>query len=114
MPGTPGLVHRIGGLEREDLTGNISYDPLNHERMTHIRADKVSGIARDIPALDVDDPDGDADLLVLGWGSSLGHDPRRGRARAGGGTQGRHGAPAPSQSVPGQHGRRRDAPTERC
>jgi 2-oxoglutarate ferredoxin oxidoreductase subunit alpha len=72
VPGTPGLVHRIGGLEREDLTGNISYDPLNHERMTHIRADKVSGIARDIPALDVEDPDGDADLLVLGWGSSLG------------------------------------------
>jgi len=72
VPGTPGLVHRIGGLEREDLTGNISYDPLNHERMTHIRADKVAGIARDIPALEVEDPDGGADLLVLGWGSSLG------------------------------------------
>jgi 2-oxoglutarate ferredoxin oxidoreductase subunit alpha len=72
VPGTPGLVHRIGGLEREDGTGNISYDPANHERMTHLRQDKVDGIAADIPALDVDDPDGDALLLVLGWGSSLG------------------------------------------
>ena len=71
-PGTPGLVHRIGGLEREDLTGNISYDPANHEYMTHLRDRKVAGIAQDIPALEVDDPDGDAELLVLGWGSSLG------------------------------------------
>jgi 2-oxoglutarate/2-oxoacid ferredoxin oxidoreductase subunit alpha len=72
VPGTPGLVHRIGGLEREEGTGNISYDPLNHERMTYLRRDKVEGIAKDIPPLDVDDPDGDADLLILGWGSSLG------------------------------------------
>ncbi len=72
VPGTPGLVHRIGGLEREDLTGNISYDPENHEHMTLLRQAKVAGIADDIPALDVDDPDGDAELLVLGWGSSLG------------------------------------------
>ncbi len=72
VPGTPGLVHRIGGLEREDLTGNISYDPINHERMTHLRAEKVEGIAADIPPLDVEDPDGAADLLVLSWGSSLG------------------------------------------
>ena len=72
VPGTPGLVHRIGGLEREDLTGNISYDPENHERMTHLRQAKVDGIADDIPPLAVDDPDGDAELLVLGWGSSLG------------------------------------------
>ena len=71
-PGTPGLVHRIGGLEREDRTGNISYDPLNHERMTDLRAAKIAGIANDIPPLDVDDPDGDAELLILGWGSSLG------------------------------------------
>ena len=71
-PGTPGLVHRIGGLEREDDTGNIGYDPENHERMTFIRRDKVDGIAGDIPPLEVDDPDGDAQLLVLGWGSSLG------------------------------------------
>jgi 2-oxoglutarate/2-oxoacid ferredoxin oxidoreductase subunit alpha len=72
VPGTPGLVHRIGGLEREDVTGDISYDALNHERMTHIRRDKVEGIAEDIPALEVDDADGDGELLVLGWGSSLG------------------------------------------
>ena len=72
VPGTPGLVHRIGGLEREDLTGNISYDPENHERMTLLRQAKVAGIADDIPPLDVDDPDGDAELLILGWGSSLG------------------------------------------
>ena len=72
VPGTPGLVHRIGGLEREDGTGNISYDPRNHERMTHLRAEKVAGIARDIPPLVVDDPDGGAELLVLAWGSSLG------------------------------------------
>jgi 2-oxoglutarate ferredoxin oxidoreductase subunit alpha len=72
VPGTPGLVHRIGGLEREDVTGNISYDPVNHETMTYIRRDKVEGIAADIPLLEVDDPDGDAELLVLGWGSSLG------------------------------------------
>jgi 2-oxoglutarate/2-oxoacid ferredoxin oxidoreductase subunit alpha len=72
IPGTPGLVHRIGGLEREDLTGNISYDPENHERMTRIRQAKIDGIADDIPPLEVDDPDGDAQLLVLGWGSSLG------------------------------------------
>ena len=83
-PGTAGLVHRIGGLEREDGTGNISYDPENHERMTHLRQAKVDGIAADIPALEVDDPDGDAELLVLGWGSSLGHDPRRRPTRAGG------------------------------
>ena len=72
VPGTPGLVHRIGGLERQDLTGNISYDAENHEHMTHLRDQKVAGIAEDIPLLEVEDPDGDADLLVLGWGSSLG------------------------------------------
>ncbi len=72
IPGTRGLVHRIGGLEREDLTGNISYEPENHERMTRLRQEKIQGIAKDIPGLDVDDPDGDAELLVLGWGSPLG------------------------------------------
>ena len=72
VPGTPGLVHRIGGLEREVGTGNISYDPENHERMTYLRRDKVEGISADIPPLEVDDPDGAAELLVLGWGSSLG------------------------------------------
>ena len=72
LPGTPGLVHRIGGLERQDGTGNISYDPANHELMTRLRQAKVDGVADDVPPLEVDDPTGDADLLVLGWGSSLG------------------------------------------
>src|SRR6266508_439700 len=72
IPGTPGLRHRIGGLEKEDGTGDISYEPENHERMTELRAAKVAGIAKDIPALSEDDPDGDAKLLVLGWGSTWG------------------------------------------
>ena len=72
VPGTPGLIHRIGGLEKEDVTGDISYDAANHERMTHLRAAKVAKIAEDIPLLEVDDPDGDAELFVLGWGASYG------------------------------------------
>jgi 2-oxoglutarate/2-oxoacid ferredoxin oxidoreductase subunit alpha len=65
-------VHRIGGLERQDGTGNISYDAANHELMTRLRQAKVDGIAEDIPPVEVDDPTGDAELLLLGWGSSLG------------------------------------------
>jgi 2-oxoglutarate/2-oxoacid ferredoxin oxidoreductase subunit alpha len=72
IPGTPGLVHRIGGLERQDGTGNISYDAANHELMTRLRQAKVDGIAEDVLPLEVDDPTGSAELLVLGWGSSLG------------------------------------------
>jgi 2-oxoglutarate/2-oxoacid ferredoxin oxidoreductase subunit alpha len=72
IPGTPGLEHRIGGLEKEDETGNVSYDPENHDLMVRLRAGKVAGIASDIPELEVDDPDGDAELLVLGWGSTHG------------------------------------------
>jgi 2-oxoglutarate ferredoxin oxidoreductase subunit alpha len=71
LPGTPGLEHRIGGLEKEDVTGNISYDPDNHDFMTRLRAQKVAGIAAGIPELEVDDPDG-AELLVLGWGGTYG------------------------------------------
>jgi 2-oxoglutarate/2-oxoacid ferredoxin oxidoreductase subunit alpha len=71
IPGTPGLEHRIGGLEKADVTGNVSYDPDNHDLMTRLRAAKVAGIADDIPLLEVDDPDG-ADTLVLGWGSTYG------------------------------------------
>jgi 2-oxoglutarate/2-oxoacid ferredoxin oxidoreductase subunit alpha len=71
IPGTPGLEHRIGGLEKQDLTGNVSYDPENHDLMTRLRAEKVAGIASDIPELAVDDPDG-ADLLVLSWGGTYG------------------------------------------
>jgi 2-oxoglutarate ferredoxin oxidoreductase subunit alpha len=72
LPGTPGLEHRIGGLEKADGTGAISYDPENHDLMVRLRAQKVAGIAADIPELEVDDPGGDAELLVLGWGSTYG------------------------------------------
>src|SRR6476661_7571866 len=72
VPGTPGLEHRIGGLEKADRTGNISYDPDNHDLMTRLRAQKVAGIAGDIAELEVDDPDGDAKVLVLGWGGTYG------------------------------------------
>jgi 2-oxoglutarate ferredoxin oxidoreductase subunit alpha len=72
VPGTPGLEHRIGGLEKADRTGNVSYDPENHDLMTRLRAQKVAGIASDIPALALDDPNGDAQLLVLGWGGTYG------------------------------------------
>jgi 2-oxoglutarate/2-oxoacid ferredoxin oxidoreductase subunit alpha len=72
IPGTPGLEHRIGGLEKADVTGNISYDPDNHDRMVRLRQAKIDGIAGDIPKLEVDDPDGDAKVLVLGWGSTFG------------------------------------------
>jgi 2-oxoglutarate ferredoxin oxidoreductase subunit alpha len=71
IPGTAGLEHRIGGLEKQDETGNVSYDPDNHDRMVRLRAQKVAGIAADIPELEVDDPDG-ASLLVLGWGGTFG------------------------------------------
>jgi 2-oxoglutarate ferredoxin oxidoreductase subunit alpha len=71
IPGTPGLAHRIGGLEKQDVTGEISYDGTNHARMTRIRASKVAGMAADLPPVEVDADPG-ATLLVLGWGSSLG------------------------------------------
>jgi 2-oxoglutarate ferredoxin oxidoreductase subunit alpha len=71
IPGTPGLEHRIGGLEKEDVTGDISYDGANHAHMTRVRADRIAGIVADVPPLEVDEDDG-ATLLVLGWGSSLG------------------------------------------
>ncbi len=71
VPGTPGLEHRIGGLEKADGTGNVSYDPDNHDYMVRVRAQKVDVIARDIPDLEVDHQAG-ADLLVLGWGGTYG------------------------------------------
>jgi 2-oxoglutarate/2-oxoacid ferredoxin oxidoreductase subunit alpha len=72
IPGTPGLEHRLGGIEKADRTGNISYDPDNHDFMVRTRQAKVDGVARTIPPLAVDDPDGDARVLVLGWGSTYG------------------------------------------
>ncbi len=72
VPGTPGLERRIGGLEKADGTGNISYDPANHDLMVRTRQAKVDGIAASIPELEVDDPSGQARVLVLGWGSTYG------------------------------------------
>jgi 2-oxoglutarate ferredoxin oxidoreductase subunit alpha len=71
VPGTPGLEHRIGGLEKADVLGNVSYDPENHHRMQLLRQAKIAGIANDIPALDVFGPE-KGDLLILGWGSTYG------------------------------------------
>jgi len=72
IPGTPGLEHRIGGIEKADGSGTISYDPDNHDKMVRLRQAKIDGIAADIAPIDVDDPDGDARVLVLGWGSTFG------------------------------------------
>jgi 2-oxoglutarate ferredoxin oxidoreductase subunit alpha len=71
IPGTPGLEHRVGGLEKKALTGDVSYDPDNHELMTAARADKIAGIANDIPDAEVIGTE-DADLLVVSWGSTYG------------------------------------------
>jgi 2-oxoglutarate/2-oxoacid ferredoxin oxidoreductase subunit alpha len=71
IPGTPGLEHRIGGIEKQDVTGNVNYEPLNHEKMVRIRAAKVEAIRQDIPnAMPTGDPAGD--LLLVSWGSTFG------------------------------------------
>ena len=72
VPGTPGLEHRIGGLEKENITGNINYSPENHEFMVKLRAEKIAGIANDIPPLEIIGDQEGGDLLVLGWGSTYG------------------------------------------
>jgi 2-oxoglutarate ferredoxin oxidoreductase subunit alpha len=72
IPGTAGLEHRIGGIEKANGSGDISYDGDNHDTMVRLRQAKIDGIAATIPPLEVDDPDGDADVLVLGWGSTYG------------------------------------------
>ncbi len=71
IPGTPGLEHRIGGLEKQDVTGNVNYEPLNHEKMVRIRAAKIDAIVQDVPnVLPSGDPEGD--LLLVSWGSTYG------------------------------------------
>jgi 2-oxoglutarate ferredoxin oxidoreductase subunit alpha len=71
IPGTPGLEHRIGGLEKQDVTGNVSYDPENHERMVRLRADKVARVADELPPIEIfGEPEGR--VLVVGWGSTYG------------------------------------------
>src|SRR6476469_4158929 len=72
VPGTPGLEHRVGGIEKANITGNIPYAPDNHDLMTRLRAGKVERIAESIGDLEVDDPSGEATMLVLGWGSTYG------------------------------------------
>ena len=76
IPGTPGLAHRIGGLEKADGSGTVSYDAANHDLMSRLRVAKIAGIAKDIPDVEVDDPDlasgNRAEVLVLGWGSTYG------------------------------------------
>jgi 2-oxoglutarate ferredoxin oxidoreductase subunit alpha len=72
LPGTPGLEHRVGGIEKANVAGTISYDPDNHDLMVRIRQAKIDGIVSSIPPLEVDDPTGNATVLVLGWGSTYG------------------------------------------
>jgi 2-oxoglutarate ferredoxin oxidoreductase subunit alpha len=71
LPGTPGLEHRVGGLEKEDVTGNVNYEPANHEHMVNTRAQKIANIANEIPELEVVGPN-EGDVLVLGWGGTYG------------------------------------------
>ena len=71
IPGTAGLEHRIGGIEKDDITGNVSYDAANHEHMVKTRAQKIANIANEIPELTVTGPE-DGDLLVIGWGGTYG------------------------------------------
>jgi 2-oxoglutarate ferredoxin oxidoreductase subunit alpha len=71
LPGVPGFEHRIGGLEKQDITGNVSYDPVNHQHMIDLRAAKIAGIAKRLPALKVSGP-AQGDLLIVGWGSTYG------------------------------------------
>ncbi len=71
LPGTPGLMHRLGGLEKQDISGAVSYDPQNHQHMVELRAKKVAGLARELPSQQVEGPP-DAKVLVLGWGGTYG------------------------------------------
>jgi len=71
VPGTPGLEHRIGGLEKHDGSGAVAYEPANHETMVHLRAAKIAGIANELAPVEADDPTDDARVLMLGWGSTF-------------------------------------------
>lgn len=73
LPGTPGLMHRLGGLEKQDVTGNVNYEPENHQKMVDLRQAKVDKVAEFVPEAEVlDDPNGEADVLIVGWGSTWG------------------------------------------
>ena len=99
IPGTPGLEHRIGGLEKADKTGDISYDPANHDFMVRTRAARIEAIP--VPDVEVEDPDGDARVLVLGWGSTYGPIGAACRALRQRGPADRAGAPAAPQPAAG-------------
>jgi 2-oxoglutarate ferredoxin oxidoreductase subunit alpha len=86
VPGTPGLEHRIGGLEKQDGTGNVNYEPLNHEHMVHLRAEKIARIVQDVPDV-VPEGDADGDLLIIGWGSTYGSITAAVRAKRAEGTK---------------------------
>ena len=109
VPGTAGLEHRIGGIEKADGTGNISYDPANHDFMVRTRQAKVDAVAATIPPLEVEDPSGHARVLVLGWGSTYGPIGAACRLVRAAGARGRPDPPAPPQPVP-ERPRRRPAP----
>ena len=106
IPGTPKLMHRVGGLEKEDGTGNVSYDAENHDTMVRIRAAKIAGIANDIPLVDLDDEDG-AEFLVLSWGGTWGAAKAAVESRARPRPQDRARAPAAHEPVPGRPRRHR-------
>ena len=105
VPGTPGLEHRIGGLEKADILGNVSYDPDNHHRMQLLRQAKIAGIAADIPPLDVYGPP-EGDLLILGWGSTYGAIRSAVERLQDRGALGRPRPYALPQPVAGEYGRR--------
>ncbi len=97
IPGTAGLEHRIGGIEKQDVTGNVNYEPLNHERMVRLRAAKVAAIVQDIPdVVPAGDPSGE--LLIVAWGSTHGPDHRRAESAARQGPPHRPRSFAPSES----------------
>jgi 2-oxoglutarate ferredoxin oxidoreductase subunit alpha len=101
VPGTPGLEHRIGGLEKADLTGNVSYDPVNHERMVEVRAAKVEGIAKDIPPLEVFGP---RTAICSSSAGAAPTAPSQAREKARGGPRRGPCAPAPPQPLPSDLG----------
>ncbi len=103
IPGTPGLEHRIGGLESANGSGAISYEPANHDLMVRLRQAKIDGIS--VPDLEVDDPTGDAELLLIGWGSSYGPIGEACRRARRNGIKVAHAHLRHLQPVPGQPGR---------
>ncbi len=106
IPGTPGLMHRVGGIEKEDGTGNISYDPENHDKMTRLRAEKIAGIANDIPVVDRRRSRAAPELVVCSWGGTWGAATAAVPAGPRAGQAGRARAPAPHEPVPAQPRRR--------